>query len=146
MSGHQPQIEVASHHPHMSVDMAALRTALSASLPLCLEHALPGAPLAKLDEIEVSLVDDPTIADLHVRFMNVPGPTDVITFQHGEIIISVDTATRQAAEHGNPLDRELLLYGIHGLLHLAGYEDGEDSSRRRMELLQEQILERTAQV
>lgn len=145
MSGPAPQVEAVCHHPHMSVDAAALGAALTAALPLCLEHTLPGAPLSKLDEIEVSLVDDVTIADLHARFMNVDGPTDVITFHHGEIIISVDTAARQAAEHDNSLDRELLLYGIHGLLHLAGYEDKEDCSRRRMDLLQEQILERTAQ-
>lgn len=145
MNGPVPQVWVVDHHPLRSVDTAKLGAALSASLPLCIEHASPGAPLADLDEIEVSLVDDATIADLHVRFMDVDGPTDVITFQHGEIIISLDTALRQAREHGNSLERELLLYGIHGLLHLAGYEDGDAQSRRCMELLQESILESTAQ-
>ena len=46
-----------------------------------------GVPLESLEEIEVSIVSDRAIAGVHRRFMNIPGATDVITFEHGEIII-----------------------------------------------------------
>ena len=68
----------------------------------------------ELDEVEVSFVDDETIADLHLQYMQIPGPTDVITFAHGEIHISVETAKAQASEYANDFERELMLYIVHG--------------------------------
>ncbi len=73
--------------------------------------------------------------------MSLPGATDVITFDHGEVHISTETARRQGAEHGNPEDRETMLYLIHGLLHLAGYEDKSDGGFNAMRAKQEDILE-----
>ena len=61
---------------------------------------------------------------------------------HGEIIISVETGTRQAEEHGEPVERELLRYLVHGLLHLAGHEDGEEEARAKMVAEQERIVAR----
>ena len=61
---------------------------------------------------------------------------------HGEIIISVETGTRQAEEHGEPVERELLRYLVHGLLHLAGHEDGDAESRAMMIAEQERIVGR----
>jgi probable rRNA maturation factor len=72
--------------------------------------------------------------------MGDPTPTDVITFHHGEIIISLDTAQRQAAENGEPYEREVTRYIVHGLLHLAGWDDREESGRREMHKVQETIL------
>jgi len=100
------------------------------------------APLGNLDQIEVALVDDETIARVHAEFMNDPAPTDVITFDHGEIVISVETGARQAEEHREPLERELLRYLVHGLLHLAGHEDGEEEARAKMIAEQERIVAR----
>jgi len=107
-------------------------------------HARCGddAPLGGLEQIEVALVDDETIARVHGEFMDDPTPTDVITFDHGEIVISVETGARQAAEHGEPLKRELLRYLVHGLLHLAGHEDGEEEARAKMIAEQESVVER----
>jgi probable rRNA maturation factor len=73
--------------------------------------------------------------------MDIEGPTDVITFHHGEIVIGTEVAKRQAEEYGEPLGREILRYFIHGLLHLAGHEDAEDSERKAMETAQERIVE-----
>ena len=64
--------------------------------------------------------------------MSVDGPTDVITFRHGEIVISVETAERQAKEYSTSFDRELRLYFVHGLLHLVGLEDKTDQGFKRM--------------
>ena len=100
-------------------------------------------PLAKarpvLDEIVIVLVSDRQIATIHRKFMNIPGPTDVVTFQHGEIIISVETAERQAPVFGKTTEQELELYLVHGLLHLCGYSDESCLESEEMAHLQEQI-------
>lgn len=107
----------------------------------CLHHpARAGAALASLSEVEVTFVSDATIARVHRDFMNIPGATDVITFDHGEIVISTETARANAALYGRTLDQELALYIIHGLLHLNGYEDKEPQDFARMQELQERIL------
>ena len=73
-------------------------------------------PVALPDEIIVVFVSDARIAGIHRDFMSVDGPTDVITFRHGEIIISVETAERQATRFSNSCSRELRLYFVHALL------------------------------
>jgi probable rRNA maturation factor len=100
--------------------------------------ALPGADLP--GEIGVALVSDRRISELHRDFMRLSAPTDVITFQHGEIVLSVDTAERQAAEHGTSLAGELKLYLLHGLLHLRGYDDRTPDARRTMMAVQARLF------
>ena len=139
-----PELSVYSHQgviPLSDLLIERLETAGKEAMPQVLAVALcPGSVLADLDEVEVSFIDDETIADVHLRFMDIPGATDVITFDHGEIHISVETAQQQAMDFGNPFERELMLYVIHGLLHLAGYEDATDPDRERMDRLQQSIL------
>ena len=81
---------------------------------------------------------------MHARFLNDPTATDVITFPHGdgigEIIVSFDTAIRQASEFGEPVFRELFRYMVHGLLHLHGYIDTEPEERERMFSCQEPLV------
>lgn len=96
--------------------------------------------LSHLATLEVALVDDETSARVHMDFMEIPGATDVITFHHGEIVIGVEVAKRQAEEYGEPLGREILRYFVHGLLHLAGHEDSEKADREAMEAAQEEIV------
>jgi probable rRNA maturation factor len=96
--------------------------------------------LVHLATLEVALVDDDTSSRVHMDFMEIPGPTDVITFHHGEIVIGVEVALRQAEEYGEPLGREILRYFVHGLLHLAGHEDEEEDERKAMEAAQEEIV------
>lgn len=110
---------------------------------LALEHASqPESPLSFLATLEVALVDDATSDRVHREFMNIEGATDVITFHHGEIVIGVEVAQRQAAEYEEPLARELLRYFVHGLLHLAGHEDADPAEREAMETAQETIVAR----
>ncbi len=98
------------------------------------------APLSALEEVEISIISDGEIARVHGEFLGDPTPTDVITFHHGEILISADTAARQGAEHGQPRDHELALYLIHGLMHLAGWDDHESAEGAEMARHQEAIL------
>jgi probable rRNA maturation factor len=98
------------------------------------------SPLSHLGTLEVALVDDATSGRVHQDFMNIEGPTDVITFHHGEIVIGAEVARRQAAEYGEPLAREVLRYLVHGLLHLAGHEDADPEERSAMESAQESIV------
>jgi len=99
-------------------------------------------PLMHLATVEVALVDDETSGRVHQDFMGIEGETDVITFHHGEIVIGVGVAKRQAEEYGEPFGRELLRYFVHGLLHLAGHEDEKDDEREVMEGAQEEIVAR----
>lgn len=124
----------------------ALNGALVACLPAVL--ALPEGPvpvLSGLDEVEISVVDDEAIRDVHARFLSDPTVTDVITFPHGdglgEIIVSYDTAIRQAGEFHEPVYRELFRYMVHGLLHLHGYIDTEPEERERMFSRQEPLVQ-----
>ena len=65
----------------------------------------------------------------------IEGATDVITFQHGEIFVSVETAQRQAAR----FEAEIKLYIVHGLLHLHGFDDRTPAKLRSMEAAQKRI-------
>jgi probable rRNA maturation factor len=108
---------------------------------LALAHATSDdSPLSLLATLEIALVDDATSEQVHRDFMNQEGPTDVITFHHGEIVICAEVAQRQADEYGEPLAREILRYLVHGLLHLAGHEDEEPLERTAMESAQESIV------
>ena len=104
--------------------------------------ATDDAPLPEHECVEVALVDDETSARVHEQFMGIEGETDVITFHHGEIVIGVEVAFRQAAENGEPPLRELFRYIVHGLLHLAGHEDEKPADRERMEAAQEPLVAR----
>ena len=96
--------------------------------------------LRKAGEVSVSLISDRRMALLHRKFLGQLGPTDVLTFQHGEIFISVDTARRHARAFGNSLLRELKLYIVHGLLHLHGFDDRTPAEVRKMKKAQAKIL------
>lgn len=90
-------------------------------------------------EVSVAIVDDPTIHRLNRQFLEHDYPTDVLSFVldepphlSGEIIASVDTAAREAAEVGWPAEHELLLYAVHGALHLVGQLDKEIADAAEM--------------
>jgi len=83
-------------------------------------------------EILILIVDDPTIAQLNVRHLNHEGSTDIITFPvsepgddhlEGELVISAPWAARVAAENSDDPFDEILLYVVHGILHLTGQDD-----------------------
>lgn len=135
------RLELVNSQEAIAIDLPRLRAAAEQAVPLCLARGLPeGNVLAALEEIEVSIVDDGAIASVHAEFLDDPAPTDVITFDHGEILVSAETAAARASEFGNPIDRELALYIVHGLLHLAGYGDKSPPEFETMRSAQEEVL------
>ena len=114
-----------------------LRSFAALALPECLDAA--AGPLGDLAEIEVAIVSDATIARVHRDFMGLPDPTDVITFAHGEIVASAETARARAAEFGHGANEELALYIVHGLLHLNGFDDMAPRDAARMRKIQGRI-------
>lgn len=136
-----PRFEVYVHADTASMPVDWLRTKIEEALPLCLEECGPGeADICEVEEIEINLVSDETIGAVHAEFMNDPDPTDVITFRHGEIFVSLDTARKEGPIHGYEFPEEVLLYVIHGLLHLNGYTDLSEPERTEMHTRQESIL------
>ena len=99
-----------------------------------------------LVELSIALVNDRTMSDLHQRYLNIAGPTDVLTFpleekkRGGEIVICVPEALRRAKEHGASVRNELLLYAIHGMLHLSGMDDRTQRGFERMHRMEDRIL------
>jgi probable rRNA maturation factor len=135
------KISVRDLQRTVRVDAMDLEKFAAKAARMCLQlNKNEATDLTKLRELFVLLVSDRRMASLHRRFLNRPGPTDVLTFEHGEIFISVETAQRNARAFGNSLARELQLYIVHGLLHLHGFDDGTEGDARKMEKAQQEVL------
>ena len=117
-----------------------LQTFAENALRLAWTRRRPNSEITKLKEVFVSLVNDRRMASLHQRFSGIPGSTDVLTFQHGEIVISTETAVRNAQLFHTSSVREIHLYILHGLLHLCGFDDSNARSRQTMERLQAKLF------
>jgi probable rRNA maturation factor len=110
-------------------------------------HALLAPPLR---ELSIALVNDQRMSALHAQFMGIPGPTDVLTFElehdtrgrptGGEVVVCVPHARREAKQRGIELRMELLLYALHGMLHLCGFDDTSDRGFRTMHRREDEIL------
>lgn len=115
-------IEITNEVPAGEIDADLLRRAV--------EYVVQSGGIESA-RVGVAVVDDETIHRLNRRFLEHDFPTDVITFPleqqdkhlEGEIVVSLDTAQREAGRFGWSTDDELLLYAIHGALHLIGYDD-----------------------
>lgn len=111
--------------------LSTLRTALEALL------ALYESPNRKVD---VLVTDDETMRRINVEFRSIDEPTDVLTFPGpewpgaplGDIAISIDFAIKGARARSVPVHEELAYLGIHGGLHLLGYDDQTDKERDDM--------------
>ena len=116
---------------------------------LLLAHAMIGAPLRQLS---LALVGDATMAQLHQQYLGIRGPTDVLTFElehdrrgrvtAGEVVVCVAQARRESKKYGSSVERELLLYALHGMLHLAGFDDRTAAGFRQMHRREDDILTR----
>ncbi len=80
------------------------------------------------------------MARVHGDFLGDPTETDVITFPYGEILVCPAVARDRAKEMRVNLDDEVLLYALHGLLHLAGYDDTTPKLAKEMAVAQEKLL------
>lgn len=155
-------ISIANRHPQLRIDRRALLRAIAvlderADLFAARAGCAPGAPAG---ELSLVFLTDEALAQLHDEFLDDPSVTDVITFEGepalgsaGEICVSVDAALRQvqptggagktprprqratpaqAARSAEAFSNELLLYVVHGWLHLAGYDDLQPAKKRIM--------------
>ena len=122
------------------VDLPKIRRMVAVALPLCVgKPRKQGVTLPA--EVEITLLGEAAIAKVHGEFLEDPTPTDVITFEHGEILIGVPIAAANAKKFRHPADHEVALCAIHGLLHLLGYDDLTEKERVIMHARQEEILE-----
>ena len=139
-----PRISVRNLQRKLPVNIVDLEKFATKALKRCLRSRKKrDTDLAQAREVSVLIVSDRKMAALHRQFMKESGVTDVITFQHGEIFISADTAARNARRFGNSFASELRLYAVHGLLHLHGFDDRDKGGARKMETLQRKIVTET---
>jgi probable rRNA maturation factor len=138
-----PDINVRNLQRKVRIDLPALQMFAGRALTVCLAHRPSHkTELRKLREISILLISDRRMATLHRRFLKKSGPTDVITFDHGEIFISAETARKHARAFNSSVLRETKLYIIHGLLHLHGFDDRNKTDARKMEEMQNKVLTR----
>lgn len=104
------------------------------------------APLGSIERLEVSILSDRAIARVHGEFFDDPTPTDVITFTHGELLIGAGVITANASTYGQSPSEECALCVIHGMLHLAGWDDLTPREAKEMKVRQEQIFKSTRKV
>jgi probable rRNA maturation factor len=135
-----PPIEVRNVQRTIRVSRRRLQRFSDIACALVWKHRQPEAEIASVHAISVLIVSDRRMAALHQKFCGLAGPTDVLTFQHGEIVISGATAARQARIFQSSLTAEIQLYLLHGLLHLAGFNDVTTVQQKRMQRLQSKLL------
>ncbi len=121
--------------PHPKLDLMVCAEVGAAYVPLLRRQMVAAFRMVptRIRELSLALVGDKRMGELHREFMGVAGPTDVLTFPlemdakgrpvAGEIVICVPEARRQAKVRGGAIESEILLYGVHGLLHLSGHDD-----------------------
>lgn len=119
--------------------------------------ALDKLKIHPLAEVSIMLVDEATMSDYHVRFMDEPGPTDVLSFPMdelrppkedeepplgllGDIVLCPTVTARQAADNGRTTDEEAEYLLVHGILHLLGFDHAEPEERSVMFGLNDQII------
>ena len=103
-------------------------------------------------EINVSFVDDDYMTELHIKWMDEPGTTDVLSFPMdmpetpgeavtlGDIVISPVVAAQQAKSQGHSIEYEIFILATHGLLHILGYDHADKAEEKVMFDLQEKIV------
>ena len=144
------RIEVLSELPFVGRQTVRLRARAAAFLAML-----------ELRDVELSILvtDDPGIRTLNRMWRRKDRPTDVLSFpagkpppgstgpRHlGDVIVSLDTARRQARAHGRSLNEELDLYLAHGLLHLLGHDHHRRRDAERMAALEARLLGRPGMV
>ncbi|MFL6513631.1 MAG: rRNA maturation RNase YbeY [Chthoniobacterales bacterium] len=135
------RIHVRNRQRAVRLDLRPLQCFADRVLTLALSAQPKPSAIADLPtDLFVWLISDRRMALLHQQFMNEPGPTDVITFQHGEIFVSVETARRQSRQFRTSTVREIELYIVHGILHLQGFDDHSPSQRSRMRAAEAALL------
>jgi probable rRNA maturation factor len=126
-------------------------------LVACSRYVLEQMRVHPQAELCIRLVDEAAMETLHVQWMDLPGPTDVMSFPMdelspgregsdpqegmlGDIVLCPTVAAKQALEAGHATEDELLLLTTHGILHLLGFDHAEPDEEKEMFELQRQLL------
>jgi len=123
---------------------SAIRRAVRAALAPCRAGRV---------EVGVALLNGPSVRKLNARYLRRRGQTDVLAFDLsdrkdrstgllGEIVVNVELARRRAARYRSPARSEIMLYILHGCLHLVGYDDRDPAEAVRMHCREDDLLER----
>jgi probable rRNA maturation factor len=116
-------------------------------------HVLAQMRINPLVDVSVTFIGDAAMADLHMRWMDLPGTTDVMSFPMdelrpgeqgegvlGDIVIDPEVARRQALAAGHSTMDEILLLTVHGMLHLMGFDHAQPQEKTEMFGYQRQLL------
>ena len=121
-----------------------------------LDYAISYMELNPECEISLSFVDVQEMEELHIKWMQEDGPTDVLSFPMdmpenkddvvtlGDIVISPAVAAQQAASAGHRVEDEMYILATHGLLHILGYDHADPDEEKVMFALQEKIVKEWA--
>ncbi len=126
-------------------------------LMACARYVMEQLRVHPQADLCLTLVDETAMESLHVKWMDLPGPTDVMSFPMdelrpgrpdeepaegvlGDIVLCPAVAARQAQAAGHAAEEELLLLTVHGLLHLLGYDHAEAVEEKEMFEMQRQLL------
>jgi probable rRNA maturation factor len=133
-----------------------------ASLQAVTMHAMASMKVHPDADVAIVLVDEKAMAELHLQWMDEPGPTDVLSFPMdelrpglegedaaegilGDIVLCPTVAKTQAEAAGHSLMDELTMLTVHGMLHLLGFDHAEPDEEREMFGLQAEILQSFAE-
>lgn len=119
-------------------------------------HCFQALHLADSVELSIAVVDEQEMQRLHVEWMDLPGPTDVMSFPMdelragtpeqpsegtlGDIVLCPPVAFRQAQAAGHSTEDEFFLLTVHGILHLLGHDHAQEQEREEMFTLQRDLL------
>ena len=117
-----------------------------------LEHSLAQLMLNADCDVNLVFVDENEMTELHIKWMDEPGPTDVLSFPMdmpenpgdavtlGDIVIAPTVAATQAATAGHSAEHEIFILAAHGLLHILGYDHANKEDEKVMFALQEDLV------
>ena len=155
MMAQQTNVEVISNNlANMSTTGYNARRAEFADLA---DHVLTAMHVSPAAELNIMFIDPEPMEELHVRWLDLPGPTDVMSFPMdelrpgregarlqegvlGDIVLCPSVAKKQAAGAGHSFEEELLLRTTHGILHLLGFDHAEPAEEREMFGLQRELI------
>ncbi len=140
-------IRITSHRDPEPLDLTAFGQLA--------EFVLEREDVPEQTELSLAVVDIEEMTALNERYRSLEGPTDVLSFgcddpcpvgsdepiTLGDVVIAPEVAEAQASEHGNTVEEELNLLLVHGVLHLLGYDHGDDESAEAMQQRESELLE-----
>jgi probable rRNA maturation factor len=124
----------------------------SAEMTSLMTHAMIALDLNPECDLNIAFVEDDYMTELHIKWMDEPGTTDVLSFPMdmpeepgevvtlGDIVISPVVAAAQALTQGHSTEYEIYILATHGLLHIIGYDHADKAEEKTMFDLQEKIV------